>query len=194
MFWDLPDVLPDNPALTRRTYPLYERFNAMDEKQLAADSQAVGIGERETCVAPARYRADLGERIETLNKKSVYAAEGTSIETKTGDMLLKAKNTIRLEAKTIETTVGRVIFSEIWPEELGFSPAMREKLRDLTDGRTGAILCCGTPMSACPTSPGAPTRRAPRGRSCDRSRPRSIASRSPGPGRSLCRCIRPGPG
>ena len=38
------------------------------------------------------------------------------------------------------------------PEELGFSPTMREKLRDLTDGRTGAILCCGTPMSAVTTT------------------------------------------
>jgi type IV pilus assembly protein PilB len=33
------------------------------------------------------------------------------------------------------------------PEDLGFSPAMRDKLRELTDAHSGALLCCGAPMS-----------------------------------------------
>lgn len=38
------------------------------------------------------------------------------------------------------------------PDELGFSPAMREKLRALTDEHSGALLCCGTPLSGVTTT------------------------------------------
>ncbi len=33
------------------------------------------------------------------------------------------------------------------PEELGFSTGMRDKLRELIEGNSGALLCCGPPMS-----------------------------------------------
>jgi type IV pilus assembly protein PilB len=33
------------------------------------------------------------------------------------------------------------------PDELGFSQPMRDKLRELTDEHSGALLCCGPPMS-----------------------------------------------
>lgn len=33
------------------------------------------------------------------------------------------------------------------PEDLGFSQAMRDKLRELTDSHSGALFCCGPPMS-----------------------------------------------
>ncbi|HAB18411.1 MAG TPA: DNA-directed RNA polymerase subunit beta', partial [Verrucomicrobiales bacterium] len=114
-------------------------FSPSSGKPIMTPTQDITLGCYYLTAEPRRARKDHDRLMLFGSKAEVIFAQA--------DGALKTHDRIRLknpdfgrkttygvaDARIIETTVGRVIFSEIWPEELGFAnfPCGKSKLGDL---------------------------------------------------------------
>ncbi len=101
-------------------------FSPSSGKPIMTPTQDITLGVYYLTAEPRQARKE-GERLMLFGSKDevMYAYGDGSVRTHTRIRLknpdYKRKTVYgNAEARIIETTVGRVIFSEIWPEELGF--------------------------------------------------------------------------
>src|SRR5256714_6849113 len=101
-------------------------FSPSSGKPIMTPTQDITLGCYYLTAEPRAAR-DSKRRLILFGSKSEVVFAHTDAAVKTHDRILMAnpdlgKKTVYGDAtkKVIETTVGRVIFSEIWPEELGF--------------------------------------------------------------------------
>ena len=102
-------------------------FNPSSGKPIMTPSQDITLGCYFLTAEPGKAKKE-GERLPMLGSKSEAIFANHDGELKTHDRILlanpdKGKDTVfgDKESTVIETTVGRVVFSEIWPENLGFA-------------------------------------------------------------------------
>ncbi len=114
-------------------------FSPSSGKPIMTPTQDITLGCYYLTAEPRRAKKD-GERLMLFGSKSEILFVHADGALKTHDRILLAnpdrgQETVYGDAKrtVIETTVGRVIFSEIWPLELGFynKPAGKSQLGDI---------------------------------------------------------------
>src|SRR6187431_2950748 len=114
-------------------------FSPASGKPITTPSQDIVLGCYYLTQEPRKVKAE-GERLPLF-------ADATEVEFAFAEKAVKVHDRIRLknpdfgrqtvygnpEARWIETTVGRVIFNQIWPKELGFfnKPAGKKQLSDI---------------------------------------------------------------
>ena len=114
-------------------------FSPSSGKPIMTPTQDITLGCYYLTAEPRKARKE-GERLMLFGSKSEVIFAHTDGAVKTHDRIriknpdFGRKTTYgNADLKVIETTVGRVIFSEIWPDDLGFVnfPAGKSKLGDL---------------------------------------------------------------
>ena len=114
-------------------------FSPSSGKPIMTPTQDITLGCYYLTAEPRKARKE-GERLMLFGSKGEVIFAQMDGAVKTHDRIriknpdFGRKSTYgNSEARVIETTVGRVIFSEIWPDELGFVnfPAGKSKLGDL---------------------------------------------------------------
>ncbi|MBN9690953.1 MAG: DNA-directed RNA polymerase subunit beta' [Verrucomicrobia bacterium] len=114
-------------------------FSPSSGKPIMTPTQDITLGCYYLTAEPRKARKE-GERLMLFGSKSEVIFAHTDGSVKTHDRIriknpdFGRKTTYgNADLKVIETTVGRVIFSEIWPDDLGFAnfPVGKSKLGDL---------------------------------------------------------------